>query len=161
MLNRWKPRVTVAAIIERDKRFLIVEEQTPKGLMLNNPAGHLERGESPEQACIREVLEETTYDFLPEFLTGIYLARTQHIDPSTGEDDITYIRFAFCGKLGDINPKLRLDTGIERTLWMSLDEIKQSQNRHRSPFLLQCVEDYLRGTRLGLNHIHVDPSIFT
>jgi 8-oxo-dGTP pyrophosphatase MutT (NUDIX family) len=76
MQARWKPNVTVAAIIGRDGRFLLVEEETADGLMLNNPAGHLDPGESPEQGCAREVLEETAHVFRPTALLGIYLARS-------------------------------------------------------------------------------------
>ncbi len=91
MDTRWKPSVTVAAIIERDGRYLLVEEHTPEGLRLNNPAGHLDPGESPVDGCRREALEETTHAFEPTGLVGIYLSRFQR--PATGED-ITYVRKA-------------------------------------------------------------------
>ena len=94
MPNRWKPNVTVAAIIERDGRFLLVEEDTADGLRLNNPAGHLDPGESPIEACVREVLEETAHDFAPAALVGVYLNRFTRT--RTGHD-ITYLRFAFAG----------------------------------------------------------------
>ena len=97
MPHRWKPNVTVAALIERDGRFLLVEEETTDGLKLNNPAGHLDPGESPIQACAREVLEETAHDFEPTALIGVYLNR--FTKTRTG-DDITYMRFAFAGSLG-------------------------------------------------------------
>ena len=73
MPHRWKPNVTVAAVIERDGRFLLVEEDTSDGIRLNNPAGHLDPGESPIQACVREVLEETAFDFKPSALLGVYM----------------------------------------------------------------------------------------
>ena len=101
MNTRWKPSVTVAAIIERDGRYLLIEEHTPEGLRLNNPAGHLDPGESPEQGVAREALEETAHAFTPTALVGIYLSRFQR--ESTGED-VTYLRFAYCGELGAEEP---------------------------------------------------------
>jgi 8-oxo-dGTP pyrophosphatase MutT (NUDIX family) len=151
---RWKPHVTVAAIIERDGRFLLVEEHTPEGLKLNSPAGHLDAGESPVEGCARETLEETAHRFTPGALVGIYMARS-HV----GGQDVTYLRFAFCGELGEREEGRTLDHGIVRTLWMSPDEIRASVARHRSPLLLQCVEDYLAGQRHPLTLIHVDPSV--
>jgi ADP-ribose pyrophosphatase YjhB (NUDIX family) len=153
---RWKPSVTVAAIIERDGKFLLVEEHTPEGLMLNNPAGHLDPGESLADGCAREALEETTHTFRPTALVGIYMSRLQRA--STGED-ITYLRFAFCGALGDAKHGAKLDKGIVRTLWMTPDEIRQSTARHRSPLLLRCMEDYLNGQRLPLSSLYTDKSI--
>ena len=153
--TRWKPSVTVAAAIEREGKFLLVEEHTPEGLRLNNPAGHLDPGESPAQGCAREALEETTYTFTPTALVGVYLNRF-----TRGDDEITYLRFAFCGELGDAVPGRQLDTGIVRTVWMNIDEIRASASRHRSPLLLQCVEDYLAGQRFDLSVIRTDDSIF-
>ena len=152
---RWKPSVTVAAIIERDGLFLLVEEHTPEGLRLNNPAGHLDPGESPEQACAREALEETTFRFAPTALVGVYLNRFQR----PGED-ITYLRFAFCGDLGEAVPGRELDTGIVRTVWLSADEVRASTARHRSPLVLQCLEDYLAGRRFPLDLVRTDASLF-
>ncbi len=156
MNSRWKPSVTVAAIIERDGKFLLVEEHTPEGLMLNNPAGHLDPGESLADGCAREALEETTHSFRPTALVGIYMSRMQRA--STGED-VTYLRFAFCGALGDANPGAKLDEGIVRTLWMTPEEIRQSTARHRSPLLLRCMEDYLNGQRLPLSSLYTDISV--
>lgn len=156
MDTRWKPNVTVAAIIERDGRYLLVEEHTADGLRLNNPAGHLDPGESPIDGCTREALEETGYGFEPQHLVGVYLARTEH--PTRGED-ITYLRFAFCGTLGEHDPRLELDTGIVRTVWMTPQEMRDSANRHRSPLVLQCMEDHLRGQRHPLTLFYVDPSV--
>ena len=154
--ERWKPSVTVAAIIERDGRYLLVEEHTPEGLRLNNPAGHLDPGESPEQGVARETLEETTHRFTPTALVGIYLSRFQR--QATGED-ITYLRFAYCGELGDADPARSLDTGIVRTLWLTLDEVRESVARHRSPLVLRCIEDHLAGQRFALATVHTDPSV--
>lgn len=153
---RWKPNVTVAAIIERDGLYLLVEEHTSEGLRLNNPAGHLDPGESPTQGCARETLEETGHSFEPQALVGIYLSRSIH---TTTEADITYMRFAFCGTLGERDPARELDTGIVRTIWMSPQEVRESAARHRSPLVLQCIEDHLRGQRHPLSLFYVDPSV--
>lgn len=156
MNQRWKPSVTVAAVIEREGRYLLVEEHTPEGLRLNNPAGHLDPGEGPIEACARETLEETAYGFTPTHLVGIYLSRFQRVN--SGED-ITYLRFAFAGQLGEAVAGQALDTGIVRTLWLSPDEIRSSQDRHRSPLVLQCLEDHLAGRRYTLDLIQTHPSV--
>jgi phosphatase NudJ len=156
MNTRWKPSVTVAAIIERDGKFLLVEEETAEGIKLNNPAGHLDPGESPVDGCAREALEETAHAFAPTDLLGIYLSRFRHA--STGED-ITYLRFAFSGELGAMEAGRPLDAGIVRTLWMTPDEIRASAPRHRSPLLLRCMEDYLAGVRHPLSLIYTDPEV--
>ena len=155
MTTRWKPNVTVAAVIEQGGRFLLVEEHTQNGLRLNNPAGHLDRGESPAQACRREALEETRYAFEPTALVGIYLSR-QAQDSGA---EITYLRFAFCGALGAADPTRNLDHGIVRTLWMTPEELRASRARHRSPMVLQCVEDYLLGRRYPLQLVLTDASV--
>ncbi|MCZ2105356.1 MAG: NUDIX hydrolase [Comamonadaceae bacterium] len=154
--HRWKPHVTVAAVIERDGQFLLIEEHTSDGLKLNNPAGHLEPGETPEQGCAREVLEEAAYDFEPQALVGVYLNR--FIKTRTGED-LTYLRFAYSGRLGAHHGWRQLDTGIVRTLWMSSDEIRACRERHRSPLLLASLEDYLAGRRYPLALVHTDASV--
>jgi phosphatase NudJ len=154
--SRWNPRVTVAAVIERDGRFLLIEEETRLGLKLNNPAGHLEPGETPAQGCAREVLEEAAHDFTPTAFLGMYLARSRK--NSTGEDQ-TYLRLAFCGDLGKHHAGRPLDEGIVRTLWMTADEVRASAERHRSPLVLKCIEDYLAGVRLPLDAVHSDPSV--
>ncbi len=155
MNTRWKPHVTVAAVIEQGGKFLLVEEQATDGLRLNNPAGHLDCGESPVQACIRETLEETAYHFAPTHLLGIYLSRqTQPVGT-----DITYMRFAFRGTLGTFVPERTLDTGIVRTLWLTPNEIRASVARHRSPMVLQCLEDYLRGVHHPLDLVFCHASV--
>jgi 8-oxo-dGTP pyrophosphatase MutT (NUDIX family) len=156
MNTRWKPSVTVAAIIERDGRYLLVEEHTPEGLRLNNPAGHLDPGESPAQGVARETLEETAFDFAPTALVGLYLSRFQR--ESTG-DDVTYLRFAYSGELGAFHPDRSLDTGIVRTLWLSPDEIRASADLHRSPLLLRCMEDHLSGQRFPMELVFTDPTV--
>lgn len=155
---RWHPSVTVAAIIEREGRYLLVQEHTPEGLRLNNPAGHLEQGESPAQAVVRETLEETTHAFQPEAIVGLYLARFQR--PATGED-ITYLRVAFCGSLGEAVAGRVLDAGIVRTLWLRPEEIRARSAEHRSPLLMRCIDDHAAGRRHPLSLIHADASLAT
>lgn len=157
MSQRFRPSVTVAAIIEREGRYLLVEEHTPEGLRLNNPAGHLEAGEALAFACAREALEETAHPFTPTALVGVYLSRFTR--PATGEQ-ISYLRFAFSGELGEAVPGRRLDDGIVRTVWMTPDEIRASQARHRSPLLLRCIEDHLAGRRHPLDVLTTDPSVY-
>ena len=155
MTTRWKPHVTVAAVIEREGRVLLVEEHTSDGLRLNNPAGHLDCGETPAQGCSRETLEETAHAFEPTALVGIYLSRQRKSDGS----DITYRRFACCGELGAQVPGRTLDQGIVRTLWMTADEVRASVARHRSPMVLRCIEDYLAGQRHALDLVISDASV--
>ena len=157
MNNRWKPSVTVAAIIEREGRYLLVEEHTPEGLRLNNPAGHLDPGESPEQGVAREALEETAFAFTPTALVGIYLSRFER--PATGED-ITYLRFAYSGELGAFDTQRALDTGIVRTLWLTPDEVRASADRHRSPLVQRCIEDHLAGRHFPLDLVQTDLTLF-
>ncbi|WP_210543618.1 NUDIX hydrolase [Rhodoferax sp. PAMC 29310] len=162
MNTRWTPSVTVAAIIEQDGKFLLVEEHTIEGLRLNNPAGHLDPGESPADGCAREALEETTHSFQPTALVGVYLSRFER--PARGESpaqDITYVRFAFCGTVGPAQTHLALDTGIVRTLWMTPDEVRASAGRHRSPLVVRCMEDYLAGRRYALDLVHTDSSVIS
>lgn len=140
----WKPNVTVAAVIERDGRFLLVEEKTPEGLRFNQPAGHLEEGESLVDAAVRETLEETAHRFIPEYLVGIY----QWTRP---QGDITYLRFAFGGRVDGEVPGRRLDEGIVRALWLTPDELRATAERHRSPLILQCVDDWAAGQRFPLS----------
>ena len=156
MDHRWRPSVTVAAVIERGGRFLMIEEETSEGLRINNAAGHLEPGETPAEGCAREALEETAWHFRPTHLLGVYISRFQRA--TTGED-ITYLRFAFTGELGEEETGRRLDHGIVRTLWMTPDELRATADRHRSPLVLRCVEDFLAGVRLPLSAVYADPSI--
>ncbi len=161
MTHRWSPRVTVAAIIERDGRYLLIEEHTPEGVKLNNPAGHLEPGESPLQGVVREALEETAHSFEPQAMVGIFLSRFQRpAGPGKPVQDVTYLRFAFCGTVGDALPGRRLDHGIVRTVWMTPDEVRASQPRHRSPLVLRCVEDHMAGVRYPLSLLTTHPSVF-
>jgi phosphatase NudJ len=156
MTERWKPSVTVAAIIERAGRYLLVEEHTPDGLRLNNPAGHLDPGEGPVQACVREVLEETAHRFTPTALLGVYLSRFQR--PERGED-VTYLRLAFTGELGEMVAGRALDAGIVRTVWLTREELRASRERHRSPLVWRCIEDHAAGRRWPLEVIDTDTSV--
>jgi 8-oxo-dGTP pyrophosphatase MutT (NUDIX family) len=142
----WKPNVTVAAVVARDGKFLLVEEETDEGLAFNQPAGHLERGESLVAAVIRETREETAYDFHPTHLVGIY--HWQH--PSK---DLTYLRFAFAGELRGFDPDRRLDTGIIAARWLSFDEVVAVQERHRSPLVRRCIDDLRAGRRYPLESL--------
>ncbi len=155
---RWKPNVTVAALIEREGRFLLVEEDTSDGVLLNNPAGHLDPGESPVQGVIREALEETACQFTPEGFLGMFMYRFRRT--RTGED-ITYLRLAYYGSVSEPDPQLQLDEGIIRTVWMTADEIRACPERHRSPLVLECLEAYLAGHRYPLSILTTHDSVFS
>ena len=141
----WKPNVTVAAIVERAGKFLLVEEQTERGLLLNQPAGHLEAGESLVAAVVRETLEETAHRFAPRALLGVYQYRSSQ--------DITYLRFAFIGEVTGPDAARKLDAGIVRALWLAPDELRASSARHRTPLVMRCIDDYLAGRRFALDSI--------
>ncbi|WP_017776997.1 NUDIX hydrolase [Paraburkholderia kururiensis] len=146
----WAPHVTVAAIVERGGRFLLVEEHTSQGLRLNQPAGHLEAGESLVDAVIRETLEETAHLFVPQALVGVYM--THFGQPH--ESGATYLRFTFCGTAGEALADRALDADIVRTLWMSADELRAAGERHRTPLVMRCIDDYLAGRRVPLDFVH-------
>ncbi len=156
MNQRWKPSVTVAAIAARvhqgQTQYLLVEEHTAEGLLLNNPAGHLEPGESPEQGVVREALEESACVFTPTSFLGVYLSRTTR----TVGEDTTYVRLAFAGTVGEMDATRRLDDGIVRTLWLTLDEVRDSRRRHRSPLVLRCIEDHAAGRFFPLSLVYTD-----
>jgi len=132
----WKPHTTVAAIGERNGKFLLVKEKVKGEIVFNQPAGHLDPGESLLDAVIRETLEETQYEFTPTGLQGIY-----HLVLDENSDS-TYIRYLFRGKIGS-NLNGKLDDGIISAEWMSYDEIQSCREHHRSPLVLQGIEDYL------------------
>lgn len=139
----WKPTVVVAAIIERDGKFLLVEEMADDALVLNQPAGHLDEGESLMNAAVRETLEETAWHFVPEALLGVY----RWLHPTKG---ITYIRFAFIGQVTNHDTGRSLDHEIVRALWLTPEEIRAERPRHRSPQVERCLNDYLAGQRYPL-----------
>ena len=135
-----KPEITVAAITEDNGRFLLVEERINQRLVFNQPAGHVEHGESLLAAVIREVREETAWRFAPEALIGVYLWRS----PESG---VTTMRFAFSGTVDDHQASQPLDHGIVGTHWLSPSDLRQREARLRSPLVLRCVQDYLAGNR--------------
>ena len=140
----WKPSATVAAVIERAGKFLLVEEISDGRRVLNQPAGHLDPGESLIEACVRETLEETAYAFEPTSLVGIY---RWHYAPA----DNTFLRFAFAGTIGSVDAARKLDTEIVATHWLSREEISARPEMHRSPLVMRCVDDYLAGRRHPLD----------
>jgi len=143
------PEVTVAALAERDGRFLIVEESIDGKLVLNQPAGHLEPGETLLEAVAREAREETAWHFAPEAFLGVYLWRAQSA--------ATFLRFAFSGTVSDHDAAQSLDAGILRTHWLTRAELAARESRLRTPLVLRCVDDYLSGRRLPLDAIaHLD-----
>jgi ADP-ribose pyrophosphatase YjhB (NUDIX family) len=145
-MDPWKPSVTVAAVIERDGRFLMVEELSDGRQVFNQPAGHWEPGETLIEACAREAVEETAHAFTPRHLTGIY--RWQHAPTGT-----SFLRFAFCGDVGAVDPGRSLDKEILRAVWLTLEEIRELRPRHRSPLVMRCIDDYLAGRRFPLDLI--------
>ncbi len=153
-MDHGRPHLTVASLIEQDHRFLMVEEMDRGVAVLNQPAGHMEFGESPEQAAIRETLEETGWTFKPTALQGIY----QSIDPKR---KIQYLRIAFTGHVTHHDPLRPLDEGILRTHWMSYDELLAEKEHLRSPMVLRCIEDYLQDENHPLELIHSDLPTYT
>lgn len=141
----WKPNVTVAAVVEQADRFLLVEEQIAPGspTVFNQPAGHLEPDESLTQAVIRETLEETDYTFVPEWLIGIY-----HWHSTV--NDTTYLRFAFSGHVTGFDPDYVRETVIVSADWYALPVIEALTMRHRSPLVMQCIQDFIAGKRFPL-----------
>lgn len=136
--------VTVAAIIERDGKFLMVEERAGSTLVLNQPAGHLEQGESLFAAAAREALEETGHRFEPEHVVGLYLWRSE--DANT-----TYLRVAFCGNAEPTADVAALDDGIVAVHWLSRAQLQRRAHELRSPMVLRCLDDYLAGQRYPLD----------
>ena len=139
----WKPSVTVAAVIERGGKFLFVEERIDGRLVLNQPAGHLDPGESLPAACRREVLEETAHGFEPRSLVGVY--RWHY-----AAKDVTFLRFCFAGDVSDQDPTRTLDKEIVRLHWLTPAELAARKGDHRSPLVAKCVADYLTGRRYPL-----------
>ena len=140
----WKPNVVVAAVVEHDGRFLLVEEDADGAQVINQPAGHLDEGETLLDAVVRETLEETAWHFRPEALIGVY--RWPH--PTRG---VTYLRFAFTRRLLGHQSQRALDHGIIRALWLTAEEVRQQRSRHRSPQVERCIDDYTAGHRYPLS----------
>jgi ADP-ribose pyrophosphatase YjhB (NUDIX family) len=145
---QWKPNTTVAAIAEQDGRFLLVEETINGNPVFNQPAGHLEKGETLIEAVKREVMEETAWEFEPTSLVGVYLYPNPH------QADITYLRFCFYGHCITENKGQALDEGIVRAVWLTLEDIEKEYNRMRSPLVPRCIEDHLKGNSYPLELIH-------
>ena len=139
---RWTPYVTVAAIIQRDDKFLLVKENINNQIVYNQPAGHWEDNETLSEAVIREVMEETAWQFKIEFITGIY----QWKHPSLNK---TFLRFTFAGTVGNFQPQRKLDKEIIETVWLNLEEIKKLGPQLRSPQVILCIEDYLAGKQFS------------
>lgn len=142
---QWKPNVTVAAIINKEDHFLLVEEKADDHIVFNQPAGHLEKDEHLVNAVKREVMEETARHFQPEVLVGIYLY------PNRFVNGITYLRFCFAGTCLEPEPGKPLDKEIIRTVWMTREEIEEQGKKLRSPLVLKCIDDYLSGKQHPLN----------
>ena len=143
--SQWLPHV-VAAIVERDGKFLVVEEHTAEGLRLNQPAGHWERGETLIEAVRRETLEETAHQVEPTALIGCYTTYYPR-------KDITYLRFAYACHASGFDAGRALDDGIVRALWLTPDELAAHPTPHRSPLVMRCVQDYLAGRRFPLDFV--------
>jgi len=154
--ERFKPAITVAAIIEREGRYLVVEEMTRDGIRLNNPAGGLEPGESLAAGAAREALEETAHPFTPTALVGVYMARNPLTEAGRG---VTYLRFAFAGTAGECIEGRALDHPVIRTLWLTPEELAADPARLRGPLVLQCILDHARGQRFPLEALHTHPSV--
>jgi 8-oxo-dGTP pyrophosphatase MutT (NUDIX family) len=154
-MDYWKPNATVAAVIERDGRFLMVEEHTRDGLRINQPAGHLDPGEALQQAVVREALEETAHHVEPVAGVGIYMSRYR--SEASGVD-VTYLRFAFVCRVVAVDAQRPLDAGIVRAVWMPVEDIRARADLHRSPLVMKTIDDYLAGKRFPLELIHTHPS---
>ena len=141
---QWKPNVTVAAITQRNGKFLMVEEDADAHIVFNQPAGHLEKDESLVEAVKREVLEETAWEFQPEAVVGLYLYHNPRVD-------ITYLRVCFAGTCIRHHPDRKLDAGVLRAVWMEKAELEANRDRLRNTMVLRCVEDYLAGKRYPLD----------
>lgn len=142
----WPPHITVATIVEKDNRFLMVEETSNGRLVYNQPAGHLEPDETLAQAAVRETLEETGWHVEPEHVLGI----SKYVAPHTGT---IYYRTTFIAKALEHDASIQLDDGIERALWLSYDELKSQIDKLRSPLVLENIEQYLAGERYPLSLI--------
>lgn len=143
----WPPHLVVATVVEREGRYLFVEERINGRLVLNQPAGHWEPGESLFEAARRETLEESAWQVELTGFLGIY----QHEPAGLGYG---FMRFAFLAQARQHEPQRTLDAGIERAVWLDRDELVGAAGRHRSPMVLRCVDDAIAGQRYPLELIH-------
>jgi 8-oxo-dGTP pyrophosphatase MutT (NUDIX family) len=146
-----KPELTVAAVVERRGRFLVVEERVSRCIVFNQPAGHVEEGEALIAAAIREVREETAWRFQPEAVVGVYLWQ------APGTHQRAYLRVAFCGSVDDHDPRQPLDQGILRTHWFTRAQLLGHAPRLRTPMVLRCIDDYRAGVRMPLDLVQELP----
>lgn len=147
MTEIWAPHLTVAAVIERDGRFLLVEENSDGQIVFNQPAGHVEENESLIEAVIRETLEESGRHFRPEAIVGLYRWRSP-------VNQVTYLRVAYTGECSPRDRDISLDQDIITTHWLGYADLMQNTSMHRSPLLMRCIDDYLAGQRLPLDLIN-------
>jgi phosphatase NudJ len=139
----WSPAVTVAAVIERDRQFLMVEERPAGVAVINQPAGHLEPGESLEDAIVREVMEETGRRFDPTALIGVYLWQL----PTR---ETTYLRFCFVGHVSEPVDAAVIDPDVDACHWLTREQIARGPLPPRSPLVLRCIDDAAAGRTAGL-----------
>lgn len=142
----WQPHITVASVVEREGRFLLVEEICSGRVVINQPAGHLEPGESLLDAVVRETLEETGWHIETSYLVGVYQWRSPH--------DKTYLRFCFAARCLEQEVTRQLDDGIFQVLWLTRDELARRKESLRSPMVVRCIDDYLAGRRYPLETIN-------
>ena len=143
----WKPHVAAATVIEREGRYLCVEEVADGNVVINQPAGHLDPGETLVDAARRETFEETAWHIEVNYLIGIYLMETEIPGKS-------FLRFCFAGHALAFDESAKLDKEIVRTVWLSRDELEQSATRLRSPLVMEAIRDYERGQQYTLDLLH-------
>ena len=140
----WKPHVTVATVIEKDGKYLLVEERCNGALVFNQPAGHLDPNETLEQAAVRETFEETGWHVQLQGVVGVALYTSPH-------NQVTYHRTTFYAKAVEHDPTQALDDGIEQAIWMSYEDIIASSDRMRSHLVIKCIEQYQQGHRYPID----------
>lgn len=142
----WPPHITVAAIVEKDGKFLMVEEISHGRVVYNQPAGHLDPDESLQQAAVREAYEETGWHIEPTAVLGV----AKYYAP---ENDTIYYRTSFIANAVSFDENAILDDGIQQAVWLSYEELKAAKDKLRSPLVLKNVEQYLAGHQYPLDMI--------